>query len=239
MQPSKKNASPKVTYITAIAVLAALAVAVTIVSQSRSSKKPQTEEGVTTPAVTTSQRNDTEKPKSDTTAPTTVKPPETKPAETEPTVVEPVDAPPASFVTPAHGSLSKKHDTETLVYSLTMNDYRTHTGIDIVATVGSAVYAAADGIIGDIWEDPLMGRCMSVSHSGGMTTIYKNLSPDLPAGIEAGLPVNEGDIIAAVGETAMIEAADEPHLHFEVILNGEYVNPVNYLSAFADEKYEN
>lgn len=238
MQPQKKNASPKVTYITAIAVLAALAVAVTIVSQSRSSKNPPNE-AETTPAITTSDRKDTEKIKPDTTAPTTVKPPESKPADTEPTVVEPVDAPPASFVMPAHGSLSKKHDTETLVYSLTMNDYRTHTGIDIVATVGSAVYAAADGIIGDIWEDPLMGRCMTVSHSGGMTTVYKNLSPVLPAGIESGLPVNEGDIIAAVGETAMIESADEPHLHFEVILNGEYVNPVNYLSAFAEEKYEN
>lgn len=238
MQSQKKNAPNKVTYITAIAVLAALAVAVTIVSQSRSGKKPQTETP-TTPAVTTSVSKDTEKSKPSTTAPSTVKPPESNPADTEPAAVEPADAPPASFVSPAHGSLSKKHDTETLVYSLTMNDYRTHTGIDIVATVGSAVYAAADGIVGDIWEDPMMGRCIAVSHSGGMTTVYKNLSPDLPAGIESGAAVNEGDIIAAVGETAMIEAADEPHLHFEVILNGGYVDPLNYLSAFSKESYEN
>ena len=237
MQPSKKHPSPKVTYITAIAVLAALAVAVTIVSQSRSNKKPQSDPA-TTPAVTTSAKKTTEKIPPVTTAPTTTaKFPET--AETRPTAVEPVDAPPASFVAPAHGSLSKKHDTETLVYSLTMNDYRTHTGIDIVATVGSPVYAAADGIVGDIWEDPLMGRCMIVSHSGGMTTVYKNLSPDLPAGIEAGTVVNEGDIIAAVGETAMIESADEPHLHFEVILNGEYTDPLNYLPTLEKESYEN
>lgn len=238
MQPSKKQPSPKVTYITAIAVLAALAVAVTIVSQSRSNKKPQSEP-TTTPVVTTSAKKTTERIPPVATAPVTTKSPETKPVETQAPTVEPVDAPPASFVAPTHGSLSKKHDTETLVYSLTMNDYRTHTGIDIVATVGSPVYAAAEGIVGDIWEDPLMGRCMIVSHSGGMTTVYKNLSPDLPAGIEAGAVVNEGDIIAAVGETAMIESADEPHLHFEVILNGEYADPLNYLPALQKESYEN
>jgi len=112
-----------------------------------------------------------------------------------------------------------------------MNDYRTHTGIDIASTVGSAVFAAADGKIKEIWEDPLMGNCMSIEHKGGMLTVYKNLSPDLPAGIVAGVSVGEGEIIAAVGESAIIESADESHLHFEVFLNGNAVDPAEYIKA--------
>ena len=66
-----------------------------------------------------------------------------------------------NFISPLAGMISKSHTVDVPVYSLTMNDYRTHSGVDIVSTAGATVCAAADGIINEIWEDPMMGTCLS------------------------------------------------------------------------------
>lgn len=229
IQSQKNGLSGRTVYVIALAVLLILATVVVFVSARRDNKQPE-QPPISTDGVTqdTQRVPDTTRIPPVTTAPRDTDPPVTTAA---PVAAEPVDAPPQSFVIPAHGSLSKSHSTDVLVYSLTMNDYRTHTGIDIASTVGSAVFAAADGKIKEIWEDPLMGNCMSIEHKGGMLTVYKNLSPDLPAGIVAGVSVGEGEIIAAVGESAIIESADESHLHFEVFLNGNAVDPAEYIKA--------
>lgn len=231
IQSQKSGLSGRTVYIIALAVLLILATLVVFISARRDDKANEP------PPTVADEGNDVTVRRPDTTRipPVTTVPRETEPPVTtaSPAAAEPADAPPENFVSPAHGSLSKSHNNEVLVYSLTMNDYRTHTGIDIAATVGSAVFAAADGIVKEIWEDPLMGHCMSIEHSGGMMTVYKNLSPDLPAGVVTGVSVGEGEIIAAVGESALIESADEPHLHFEVFLNGKSADPAEYLKGFS------
>ncbi|MBR6557647.1 MAG: M23 family metallopeptidase [Clostridia bacterium] len=229
MQLQKNKLSGRTVYVIALAVLLILATLVVFISARRNEKNTER------PPVVTDERNEVTQKVPDTTRipPVTTAPKDTSPPVTTsaPTAAEPADVPPENFVAPAHGTLSKSHSTEVLVYSLTMNDYRTHTGIDIAATVGSAVFAAADGKVKEIWEDPLMGHCMSIEHRGGMMTVYKNLSPDIPTGVTPGASVSEGQIIAAVGESAIIESADEPHLHFEVFLNGKMSDPAEYLKA--------
>ena len=162
-----------------------------------------------------------------------------KPSDTEAPVIKPsdTDSKPVvdtlpSFILPVSGTLSKKHDPESQVYSDTMNDYRVHLGIDIVTEAAAAVYAAADGKIERIWEDTLMGNCMAIKHGGNSYTIYKNLSATLPEGISEGVSVRSGQLIASVGETAMTELADEPHLHFEMTVAELSVDPLKYF----DEK---
>lgn len=138
-----------------------------------------------------------------------------------------------TFCAPVNGTLTKHHDAETQVFSNTMNDYRVHLGVDIEAQVGSPVYAAADGTIAEVWEDPLMGQCVAVQHGGDAISIYKNLAAEMAEGIEAGAKVTSGQLLAYVGETAMAEMADEPHLHFEMTVADLQVDPLEYLDEEA------
>ncbi len=142
-----------------------------------------------------------------------------------------VDAPISiSFTKPVEGYLLKAHDIDMPVYSLTMNDYRVHAGIDILAEPGSPVMAVAEGKIENIYNDPMMGNCISISHADGLTSHYKGLSDEVCEGIEEGALVYCGQVISSVGDSTLIEIAEESHLHFEMKKDGNYVNPVDYVS---------
>ena len=140
----------------------------------------------------------------------------------------PVESTPESYVMPVGGYISKHHDLELAVYSLTMDDYRVHSGIDIECGVGQEVAAFADGTVSNIRRDPFMGYCMTIEHSGGMKSHYMNLSASAAEGVAEGSTVSCGQIIGYVGESAAIEAAQSPHLHFEVTVNGAKVDPLDY-----------
>ncbi len=164
------------------------------------------------------------------------KPPVTEKPETQEPSAD-VDSPsePPSFSAPADGAVSKGHSETVLVYSMTMNDYRTHTGVDILAEVGSSVKAAAPGVISDVWEDPMWGWCVSISHEGDAVTVYKNLSRESADELAEGQEVAAGEIIGSVGDTALCELADEAHLHFEINIGGKPVDPEDYITfATAD-----
>ena len=109
-----------------------------------------------------------------------------------------------------------------------MNDYRVHLGIDIQTEKNAPVYAAADGTVSKIWVDTLMGYCIAIKHSGNCVTVYKNLAATLPEGIAEGTSVRSGQLIATVGNSAMVEVADEDHLHFEMTVADLAVDPLKY-----------
>ncbi len=131
------------------------------------------------------------------------------------------------------GNVGKEHDATLQVWSATMGDYRVHLGIDIMTEENAPVYAAADGTVSKIWDDALMGRCVAVSHDGKMFTIYKNLAETLGDEITEGAKVTSGQQIGQVGESAIAELADEPHLHLEMTVNGLAVDPLDYFSETA------
>lgn len=137
---------------------------------------------------------------------------------------------------PVEGILSKGHDSTIQVWSDTMGDYRVHLGVDIESKENAPVYAAADGEVARVWDDALMGKCVAISHDGEIFTIYKNLSATLADGIEKGSRVSCGQKIGYVGESAISELAQEPHLHLEMTVNGLSVNPMDYFDAKAKEK---
>lgn len=157
----------------------------------------------------------------------------------------PVDAPvKLVFGQPvADGLLLKGYDIDMPVYSVTMNDYRVHAGIDILASAGDPVMAIAEGTVENIYNDALMGNCISISHPNGMVSYYMGLSEEVGEGIEEGAPVYCGQVISSIGDSTLIEIAEEPHLHLEIKQNGEYVNPSDHIfyasaSAATDEIYE-
>lgn len=138
---------------------------------------------------------------------------------------------PPEFVSPAKGTVSKSHSETVLVYSLTMDDYRTHSGIDISGQLGDIVVASADGIVKSVYEDPMWGYCVSVVHEGDAVSYYKNLSADVVDRIAAGDSVKAGDPIGSIGESALVEVAEEPHLHFELKIGGVSVDPQDYFEV--------
>ncbi|MBQ4066608.1 MAG: M23 family metallopeptidase [Clostridia bacterium] len=143
------------------------------------------------------------------------------------------------FIAPVRGEVIRDCSLEVPVFSLTMEDYRTHTGVDLYCEQGGDVACIARGRIKEIWDDPMMGTCISVEHAGGAVSVYKNLCEDIPDGIEAGLAVDAGRIIGSVGNTALIELAEESHLHLELYINGVAADPAEYIdfsssSVFAE-----
>lgn len=136
-----------------------------------------------------------------------------------------VDAPAVVFIAPISGVPVKAHTVDTLCYSKTMDDYRAHTGVDIEAELGSGVYAALDGVVSAICDDPLMGKVIEITHESGHKTLYKNLALELPEGIAVGVSVEKGQLIGAVGQSAICELADEPHLHFEIVGESGQIDP--------------
>jgi murein DD-endopeptidase MepM/ murein hydrolase activator NlpD len=97
---------------------------------------------------------------------------------------------------------------------------RLHAGIDFGASWGSPVVAAADGqVIGAGWAGGY-GRQVRIAHAGGIVTSYSHMS-GIAAG--TGTPVRQGQVIGYVGSTGL---STGPHLHFEVRINGQPVNPL-------------
>ena len=140
---------------------------------------------------------------------------------------------------PAQGVVAKGHDATIQVWSETMGDYRVHLGIDIATDANAPVFACADGTVERIWDDALMGRCVAISHGAEVYTFYKNLDSDLADGIEKGAKVTRGQKLGEVGDTAIAELADEPHVHIEMTVNGLAVDPRDYFSAEAKNSLQN
>ncbi|MBQ9544259.1 MAG: peptidoglycan DD-metalloendopeptidase family protein [Clostridia bacterium] len=134
-----------------------------------------------------------------------------------------------TFTLPVTGKILNGYSDDVLVYSVTMNDYRVHNGVDLAAPAGTPVLCFTDGTVGDVYEDPLMGCTVVVDHADGLRSVYQNLDADLPDGISVGKALKTGDVIGLVGESALIECSLDPHLHFELIKNSLSVDPGEYL----------
>ena len=130
------------------------------------------------------------------------------------------------FSAPIAGEIIKDFAMDSLIYSKTLEEWTTHSGIDIKAEKMSIVTASEAGTIESIKNDPRYGLTITIAHRDGLKTIYSNLlSTEFVKELEE---VEKGQTIGTVGESASFEIADEPHLHFEMYKDGEPVNPTIY-----------
>ncbi|MGI6166732.1 MAG: peptidoglycan DD-metalloendopeptidase family protein [Eubacteriales bacterium] len=227
----KKFKPNRAVYITAITLLVALAVIIAITVAANRAKKKGSE--TETDGITSSYTDSHETTKApETTTPNTTKAPETtvKPVDNTP---EPTGDDVITLALPCSGTLVAYHDESLQVWSITMRDYRVHLGVDIATEANAPVYAAADGVVSQIWEDVKMGYCISIKHGEDTYTIYRNLGKTPAEGIAEGVSVRAGQLIAFVGESAMVEVAQGPHLHLEMTINGVQVNPLDYFDQTA------
>ncbi len=158
-------------------------------------------------------------------APSNTPKPETPKKETPAPTKEPEKDP--EFISPVEGETMKEYAKDKLVYSETLKEWVVHTGIDIKAEKTTVVKAAEKGKVIAIKNDPRYGITVIIEHSNGFETRYANL---LTAEfITVGEEVEKGQTIGTVGNTGAFEVLDDFHLHFEILKNGEYQDPVIYI----------
>ena len=110
---------------------------------------------------------------------------------------------------------------------------RRHTGVDLIGKRGQPIYATADGTVSS--ENPGSGYGISVviNHGNGYQTIYAHLSK---ANVRPGQKVKRGAVIGQMGSSGL---ASGVHLHYEVVKNGQKVNPVHFFYGdLSPEEYE-
>lgn len=137
-----------------------------------------------------------------------------------------------TFVSPmTAGNVIKEWAADIPVFSVTMEDYRLHLGIDVAASAGSPVYAVADGTVESVEFHPMMGQTVVIVHKDGYKSVYQNMQTAIPSEITAGAEVKAGAQIGSVGDTALIEISEEPHLHFELYKDGNCENPLSHFTV--------
>ncbi len=102
-----------------------------------------------------------------------------------------------------------------------------HKGLDFAASSGTPIYTAGDGVVQFVGWKSGYGRFVLIKHKNGLSTAYAHASK-FANNLKIGSKVKQGDIIAYVGSTGH---ATGPHLHYEVRVNGNQVNPVEFKST--------
>ena len=103
--------------------------------------------------------------------------------------------------------------------------YKLHTGIDISAPLGTYFVAAANGVVSKATYNTAYGNMVIIDHGGGVSTLYAHGSEIV---VQAGQQVKKGDVVLKVGSTGYSTGA---HAHFEVRINGQPVNPMDYITS--------
>ena len=135
---------------------------------------------------------------------------------------------PVQFITPVEGTVSRGYYEDQLTFYQTLDQYMAHMAVDVAAEENAPVVAAADGLISKVSDDEQHGVTVWIAHSEGVTTVYSNLGEEVQ--VEEGDEVFRGEVIGSVGNSSLIEGLDGPHLHLEVMLNGNHVNPNDYFN---------
>ena len=133
----------------------------------------------------------------------------------------------AQYIWPLEGEIDVPYSVTALIYNKKLGDWRTHDGVDIAAPLGTQVLAVCAGKVEKVYTDDMGGMTVVVEHAGGLKSVYSNLAA-VPTVYE-GDNVMTGEIIGAVGATAPGETKDNPHLCFKMTLDGQSVNPSDYL----------
>ncbi|MCA0903325.1 M23 family metallopeptidase [Qipengyuania aquimaris] len=98
-----------------------------------------------------------------------------------------------------------------------------HKGVDLAAPTGTPIYATADGVVSKAERFSSYGKFVSIEHGARIQTRYAHMSR---IAVSDGARVKKGDLIGYVGSTGR---STGPHLHYEVRIDGEAVNPVPYM----------
>lgn len=114
------------------------------------------------------------------------------------------------------------------VKDVSLGHWHFHVGLDMAASAGTDVVSCLDGTVESIvLDDQLDGNKVTVSHDNGITTVYTFIN--VKDGLKVGDEIKRGETLGTVSEPTGAEFKQEAHLHFEVLENGTYADPTEYL----------
>ncbi|MBQ2904672.1 MAG: M23 family metallopeptidase [Clostridia bacterium] len=135
------------------------------------------------------------------------------------------------FALPMGTDIIKDFSNGEMVQSKTMGDWRVHNGVDFGGSAGNKVVAVADGRVTAVYDDSFWGTVVEIDHGNGMTARYCGLRSGscLPEGSE----VKKYDKIGSLGHIP-VEISDPDHLHLEILIDGETVDPLKALNKVGE-----
>lgn len=142
--------------------------------------------------------------------------------------------PESRYQPPVDGSIIRIFAINSLIYSETLNQWMTHSGVDIAGSKGSEVRSIAEGTVENVYNDDMLGMTVVISHANGCVSVYSNLDENVE--VEIGDAVKSRQVVGRIGSTAISECLERSHLHFELHINGEPVNPEGLILFNKEQK---
>ena len=138
-----------------------------------------------------------------------------------------------NFALPMGSDIIKDYSNGEMVQSKTMGDWRVHNGVDFGGSAGNEVVAVSEGKITKVYDDGFWGTVVEIDHGNGMTVRYCGMKEGscLPEGTE----VEKYDKIGTLGHIP-VEISESDHLHLEVLIDGEYVDPLKALNKVGESE---
>lgn len=133
------------------------------------------------------------------------------------------------YLLPLNSKVEKDYSDGDMVYSETMDDWRTHNGIDISGNVGDNAISVQDGEVIEITTDELWGEKITIQHGNGLKAIYCGVK----AKVKNGEKVEQGQVIGTV-VSIPLEEKDGVHVHLETEVDGKTVDPIKALNLLGE-----
>lgn len=132
----------------------------------------------------------------------------------------------SSFVLPMNTPVMAPFSGDQIVENITLREWRTHNGVDLSASLGDPVRSASDGKVTSVSYDPLWGTTVEIT-DGDLVLTYCGLNEQL--NIKINDHVRAGDNLGTIGEIPC-ELALDPHLHFTVTQDSQFIDPLSLIS---------
>ena len=133
-----------------------------------------------------------------------------------------------TYVVPMkNATIAKDYSATELQFNDSLKQWEIHKAIDFIANEDKNVYTISNGTVSNIYTNYLEGTVIEISHNNGLVSVYKSLSKDVSVAV--GDKVSAGQIIGNVSSSMAQELNSGNHLHFELLKNGNKINPNDYL----------
>lgn len=137
------------------------------------------------------------------------------------------------YLLPLNSKVSKDYSDGDMVYSATMDDWRTHDGIDISGNIGDNVIAVQDGKVLEVTADELWGDVVVIQHGNGLKAKYCGVK----ASVKKDADIEQGQVIGTL-VAIPIEEKDGVHVHLETEVDGKSVDPIKALNLLGEATEE-
>lgn len=133
------------------------------------------------------------------------------------------------YILPLNSNVVKDYSDGEMIYSETMNDWRSHNGIDIKGNIGDNAIAVQDGTILEVISDEIWGEVVVIQHGNGLKARYCGVK----ATVKAEEKIEQGQVIGTV-VAIPAEEKDGVHIHLETEVDGKIVDPVKALNLLGE-----